>query len=161
MMASAIGAQQQRAYLNRVAQRPEWSQTELVTASPDFKHEVSAFLEIAGIPERSLVLGFGCGRGLWTLALAWLRHTAVSIEISDRSIEPLARTGLVAPHGILPIVGTPPALGASVTAKFDAVICVDVLHHVEDIRVTVHWMVYLAKTNGVLTSCRPDSQLAS
>ena len=81
-MASALGAQQQRAYFNRFAQRPEWSQIELDIASPAFKREVSAFLEIAGIPERSLILDFGCGRGLWSLALARLGHTVVPIDVS-------------------------------------------------------------------------------
>ena len=159
MMASALGAQQQRAYFNRFAQRPEWSQIELDIASPAFKREVSAYLEIAGIPERSLILDFGCGRGLWSLALARLGHTVVSIDVSERSIEPLARAGLVAPPGhILPIVGTPPALGASARAKFDAVVCVDVLHHVEDIPATVHWMVSLLRPGGVFASLEPNAR---
>ena len=161
MVASALGAQQQRAYFNRFAQRPEWSQLEADLALPAFQREASAFIAFADIPERSLILDFGCGRGLWSLALARLGHTVVSIDVSERSIEPLARAGLIArPGHILPVVGTLSALGASATAKFDAVICVDVLHHVEDIPATVHWMVSLAKTNGVLTSCRPDSLLA-
>jgi len=158
-MNTTLNSSQQRAYFNRFAQRPEWSQLEVELALPAFNREVSAFLEFAGIPPRSLILDFGCGRGLWSLALARLGHTVVSIDVSERSIEPLARAGLVAPPGhILPIVGTPPALGASATAKFDAVICVDVLHHVEDIPATVLWMVSLLRPGGVFASLEPNAR---
>jgi len=159
MVASALGAQQQRAYFNRFAQRPEWSQLEADLALPAFQREASAFIAFANIPERSLILDFGCGRGLWSLALARLGHIVVSIDVSERSIEPLARAGLVAPPGhILPVVGTLSALGASATAKFDAVICVDVLHHVEDIPATVRWMVSLLRPCGVFASLEPNAR---
>ena len=93
------------------------------------------------------------------MALARLGHTVVSIDVSERSIEPLARAGLVASPGhILPVVGTPAGLGASATAKFDAVICVDVLHHVEDIPATVHWMVSLLRPGGVFASLEPNAR---
>ena len=159
MMASALGAQQQRAYFNRFAQRPEWSQLEADLTLPAFQREASAFIAFANIPERSLILDFGCRRGLWSLALARLGHIVVSIDVSERSIEPLARAGLVAPPGhILPVIGTLSALGASATAKFDAVICVDVLHHVEDIPATVHWMVSLLRPGGVFASLEPNAR---
>ena len=157
-MATALNAQQQRAYFNRFAQRPEWSQIEADLALPAFQREASAFIAFADIPERSLILDFGCGRGLWSLALARLGHTVVSIDVSERSIEPLARAGLIArPGHILPVVGTLSALGASATAKFDAVICVDVLHHIEDIPATVHWMVSLLRPGGVFASLEPNA----
>ena len=158
-MATALNAHQQRAYFNRFAQRPEWSQLEADLALPAFQREASAFFAFANIPERSLILDFGCGRGLWSLALARLGHIVVSIDVSERSIEPLARAGLVAPPGhILPVIGTLSALGASATAKFDAVICVDVLHHVEDIPATVHWMVSLLRPGGVFASLEPNAR---
>ena len=158
-MNTTLNPRQQRAYFNRFAQRPEWSQLEAELESPAFNREVSALLEFVGIPPRSLILDFGCGRGLWSLALARLGHTVVSIDVSERSIEPLARAGLIArPGHILPVVGTPSALGASATAKFDTVICVDVLHHVEDIEATVLWMVSLLRPGGVFASLEPNAR---
>ena len=159
MVAAALGAQQQRAYFNRFAQRPEWSQLEADLALPSFQREASTFIAFANIPEQSLILDFGCGRGLWSLALARLGHTVVSMDVSERSIEPLARAGLVASPGqIFPIVRTPPSLGASARAKFDSVICVDVLHHVEDIPGTVNWMVSLLRPGGVFATLEPNAR---
>ena len=159
MMASALGEQRQRAYFNRFAQRPDWSQLEIDIASPAFQREVSAFLEFAGIPANSRILDFGCGRGLWSLALARLGHFVVSIDVSERSIEPLSRAGpLALPGRVLPIIGTQRVLGSPAMAKFDAVICVDVLHHVEDIPATVHWMVSLLRPAGVFASLEPNAR---
>ena len=158
-MNTTLNSSQQRAYFNRFAQRPEWSQLEAELALPAFNREVSAFLEFAGIPPRSLILDFGCGRGLWSLALARLGHTVVSIDVSERSIEPLAFAGPIARPGfVLPVVGTPMVLGSLATARFDAVICVDVLHHVEDIPGTVNWMVSLLRPGGVFASIEPNAR---
>ena len=158
-MASALGAHQQRVYFNRFAQRSNWSQLEDDLASPAFQREATAFLAFAGFPANSLILDFGCGRGLWSLALARLGHTVFAIDVSERSIEPLAGAGPIAlPGQVLPIVGTSRVLGSSATASFDAVICVDVLHHVEDIPATINWMVSLLRPGGVFASIEPNAR---
>ena len=159
MTASTLEALQQRSYFNRFAQRAKWAQVEADVASPAFQREVSAFVAFAGISPNSRVLDFGCGRGLWSLSLARLGHTVVSMDVSERSIEPLSRTAPVAlPGRTLPIVGTPQVLGPSATASFDAVICIDVLHHVEDIPETINWMVSLLRPGGVFASIEPNAR---
>jgi len=159
MMPSALGAHTQRAYFNRFAQRPNWSQLEEDLASPAFQRELNSFLSFARIPANALILDFGCGRGLWSLALAKLGHTVVSIDVSERSIEPLACLGPIPlPGQIFPIIGTQQALGSSATARFDAVICVDVLHHVEDIPRTINWLVSLLRPGGIFASIEPNAR---
>lgn len=159
MVSTALGEQQQRAYFDRFAQRANWSKVEADLSSPAFQREVSAFLAFADIPAHSLILDFGCGRGLWSLALARLGHTVVSIDVSECSIQPLANAGSLAQPGhILPVVGTPRALGSPATAHFDAVVCIDVLHHVEDIPETINWMVALLRPGGVFASIEPNAR---
>jgi 2-polyprenyl-3-methyl-5-hydroxy-6-metoxy-1,4-benzoquinol methylase len=158
-MATALGALQQRSYFNRLAQRANWSDVEADLASPAFQREVSAFLAFADIPPTSRILDFGCGRGLWSLTLARLGHTVVSMDVSERSIEPLSSTGPITDPGrVLPVVGTRQVLGPSATARFDAVICIDVLHHVEDIPETINWMVSLLRPGGTFASIEPNAR---
>ncbi|MCX5985014.1 MAG: class I SAM-dependent methyltransferase [Chloroflexi bacterium] len=159
MTTSALSEQHQRDYFNRVAKRPDWAQLERDLGTPAFQRESSAFIEFADIRPKSLILDFGCGRGLWSLAFARLGHTVVSVDLSERSIEPLAFAGPIARPGfVLPVVGTPMVLGSLATARFDAVICVDVLHHVEDIPGTVNWMVSLLRPGGVFASIEPNAR---
>ena len=159
MKTSLLTPASQRQYFNRMAPRARLAQVEADLASPAFQREVSAFVAFAGITPNSRVLDFGCGRGLWSLALARLGHTVVSMDVSERSIERLSRTAPVAlPGRALPIVGTPQVLGPSATASFDAVICIDVLHHVEDIPETINWMVSLLRPSGVFASIEPNAR---
>jgi SAM-dependent methyltransferase len=159
MTISTLEALQQRSYFNRFAQRANWAHVEADLASPAFQREVSAFVAFAGIPPNSRIMDFGCGRGLWSLALARLGHTVVSIDVSERSIEPLSSTGpATLPGRVLPVAGTPQVLGPLATASFDAVICIDVLHHVEDIPETINWMVSLLRPGGVFASIEPNAR---
>lgn len=159
MSDSSLTPERQRQYFNRLTPRAKWSHVEADLGSPAFQREVSAFVAFAGIPPNSRVLDFGCGRGLWSIALARLGHTVVSIDVSERSIEPLSCTGpATLPGRVLPVVGTPQVLGPSATASFDAVICIDVLHHVEDIPGTINRMVSLLRPGGVFASIEPNAR---
>ena len=158
-MNTTLTPSQQRSYFDSFVQRANWANVDADLVSPAFQREVSAFVDFACIPPNSRVLDFGCGRGLWSIALARLGHTLVSIDVSERSIEPLSNAGPVTlPGRVLPVVGTPEVLGPSATAAFGAVICIDVLHHVEDIPGTINWMVSLLRPGGVFAAIEPNAR---
>lgn len=118
------------------------------------RREFEVFLETLNLPFGSRLLEMGCGTGRYTLPLLERGYSVDGVDISEKSLDVLHRSYNANRHGgwgELRTVAQLPERG-----EFDGVVCVNLLHHLEDPAKSVKIFVNLLRAGGVLLVFEPN-----
>lgn len=118
------------------------------------KREFSIFIDFLKLPKGGRILEMGCGTGRYTLPLLALGYSVTAVDISKESLRRLREE--YEKHksnswGFLDGRDSPPDRG-----DFDAVICINFLHHVEDLPGQIRSLRKNLKSGGILLAFEPN-----
>jgi len=118
------------------------------------KFEFETILSFINLPHGSNILEIGCGAGRFTLKFLSWGFNVFGLDISLSSLKKLKQTFSLEKNeswGKLQVGNEFPK-----GKKFDAVVCINILHHLEDIGEMIKKSKSFLKENGVIFIFEPN-----
>ena len=109
----------------------------------------------SSVPKRGFVLDVGCGNGIISCALGQYGYQVRGIDVSEKAIQTARQYNQLA--NVKFEVTEAEALMAS-DVVYDAIVCSEVLEHLENPAILLQTLHHLLKDNGILIVTVPNGQ---